>query len=84
MNRVKKDYCSKGIHPNWRAWEAKYDMSTIEWKHTGCFCQYCNKPLSETNVRGAGAPRENGYIKLYSESKLTVRNSLRLAYHYKR
>lgn len=52
MNRVKRDYCNRGIHPNWRAWEARYDMKTWRWEFLGAFCIYCGAKLSNTKASG--------------------------------
>jgi hypothetical protein len=82
MNKVKKDYCSKNLHPKWRAWVAKYDMSSVEWKLTGCYCIFCNKDLGINNVIGSGAPKENQYIKKYVPSCLSGIQQLKLLHHY--
>lgn len=46
MNRAKRDYCSIGIHPAWKAWVAKYDMSCLPWTYVGNFCEICGARLS--------------------------------------
>lgn len=50
MNRIKRDYCSKGIHPNWRAWKANYDMSDVTWTYKGNVCVYCNADVSKSSL----------------------------------
>lgn len=54
MNRHKRDYCSKGEHPNWKACVAKYDMTTIHWSYLGVFCIYCGARV--VGVLGADSP----------------------------
>lgn len=43
MNRCERDYCSKGFHPRWKAWTAKYAYTGIpgQTKWQGDFCIYC-------------------------------------------
>lgn len=53
MNRIQRDYCSQQHHPKWRAWTAKYDMSTLAWKWMGNFCIYCG---ARVEGEGSGAP----------------------------
>lgn len=82
MNKVKRDYCSKDSHPQWRAWEAEYDMTTLAWSQIGCFCQYCKKEIGLNNVIGSGAPRENGYIRKYDQTRLSLNQRFKLNNHY--
>lgn len=55
MNKAKRDYCSKGRHPKWRAWVAKYNSDNINWPWIGNFCIYCGALVPD--VIGDGAPR---------------------------
>lgn len=55
MNKMKRDYCSKGKHPRWRAWTAKYDMTVIAWPWLGNFCTGCGERLDDTV--GSGPPK---------------------------
>lgn len=63
MNRIKRDYCSKGKHPNWRAWHAKYDMSVISWPLLGEFCTYCGAMVHGV-ASGAPSAREAGRLRV--------------------
>lgn len=74
MNKVKRDYCNKNRHPNWRAWEAKYDMTTLKWNHIGNFCIYCGAQLTSTN--GSGNPINRLY------GKLTILSGRKVNYEY--
>lgn len=53
MNRIKRDYCSKGLHPNWRAWKAAHDMSTTQWSYKGSNCVYCGADVTKSSVGSA-------------------------------
>lgn len=65
MNKVRREYCSKGKHPHWRAWAAKYDMSTSQapfnWSWTGNFCTFCGARVS--GVAG-GVPYQSEAVRL--------------------
>lgn len=61
MNRTKRDYCTKGRHPNWREFVARYDFSTIAWPWLGNFCKHCGAPV---NGVGAGSPDSRVFNRL--------------------
>ncbi len=50
MVRYKRDYCNKNYHPHWRAWHARYDMSTTTWRHLGLFCVYCGARIPDIDA----------------------------------
>lgn len=62
MNRIKRDYCSKGFHPNWRAWKANYNMSTVQWSHEGNTCVFCNADVTKSS---AGSSNNNNKVFSY-------------------
>lgn len=71
MNRVQRDYCNKGHHPNWRAWSAKYTPGLFP-AHIGNFCEYCGADVTKTCIGGGPPPKRN-----YLHRKLQLRWFLR-------
>lgn len=61
MNKTKREYCSKGHHPKWRAWKAKYS-GAVTWKWVGNFCVYCGALVED--VLPDGSPRLNEATRL--------------------
>jgi len=41
MNRVKREYCSRGRHPNWRAWDGSFGREA--------YCLYCKADIAEAD-----------------------------------
>lgn len=72
MNRVKQDYCSNNYHPRWKAWNAKYDYSTPNWKLIGSFCDFCGEKINDT--ASLGVTHNNfmhlGWIHIVSRRKI--------------
>ena len=74
MNRMTRDYCSKGKHPKWKAWKAKYDMSTTAWKWLGEFCTNCGCQLNSSDTVCSG---DTGYVDTRKlEQKWSLRNKI--------
>jgi hypothetical protein len=58
MNRVFRDYCNRGRHPNWRAWKAKYEQDKgapygLRW--AGNFCVFCGERVH--SAQGSESPK---------------------------
>lgn len=90
MNKVKRDYCSKGRHPKWKAWVAKYDMASVQWSWRGDYCIYCGGKVDES----VATPAHTDYARMRglrggaqvpaeeyeaAQERSTARNNKRLA-----
>ncbi len=55
MNRVARDYCSKGTHPQWRAWMNKgvYAEGGGHGYSHDVRCVFCNARIGDSETRGS-------------------------------
>ena len=47
MNRVERDYCSKGRHPRWKAWTAHYENQGFLTTKMTITCDFCGARVKD-------------------------------------